>query len=40
MLVDSRCLEFNGDGMGLALAFSFTLRPMSGLFALMTLVLA
>lgn len=40
MLVDSRCLEFDGDGIVLPVAFTFTLRPMSGPFALITLVLA
>lgn len=39
MLIDSRCLEFDGDGMVLPVAFTFTLRPIFGPFALITLVL-
>lgn len=41
MLVDSLCLcvLFIGGGIVLPTAFTFTLRPMSGPFALITLVL-
>lgn len=41
MLADSRYLEFDGDGDGIVLpvVFTFTLRPMSGPFGLITLVL-
>lgn len=41
MVADSRYLEFIGDGDGIVLpvVFTFTLRPMSGPFGLITLVL-